>query len=175
MLQSSVETDLEQLYLSHHRWLHHWLARKLGDIHGAADVTHDVFLRLLNAPLSRSIDNPRAFLTTLAQRALCSRWRREALETAYLAALAQQPTSHAPSPEHLALVMETLLEVDRLLDGLPVAVREAFLLSQLDDLRQAEIAQRMGISLATVKRHLSRAAMHCYFSEQAQRFMAVLP
>ena len=175
MLQSSVERDLDQLYRAHHRWLQRWLARKLGDIHGAADVAHDVFLRLLSAPQSRPIDEPRAFLTTLAQRALFSRWRREQLEAAYLATLASQPQAHAPSAEHLALVMETLVEVDQLLAGLSAPIRRAFLLSQLDGLRQAEIATSMGISVATVKRHLSAAAMHCYFSEHAQRFLTLQP
>jgi RNA polymerase sigma-70 factor (ECF subfamily) len=51
-----------------------------------------------------------------------------------------------------------------MLDGLPAVVRKAFLLSQLDGLKQAEIAQELGISLASVKRHLVKAGMHCIFA-----------
>jgi RNA polymerase sigma-70 factor (ECF subfamily) len=44
-------------------------------------------------------------------------------------------------------------------------VRDAFLLSQLDGMGQADIAARLGISLATVKRHIARAMLQCCFAD----------
>ena len=85
---------------------------------------------------SRSAPTPRAFLTTVAQRVLSNHWRREQIERAYLDALALRPEAHAPSPEERAVVLETLLEIDRLLDGLPLAAKRAFLLAQLDGSRR---------------------------------------
>ncbi|TPE71046.1 RNA polymerase subunit sigma, partial [Burkholderia pseudomallei] len=79
----------------------------------------------------------RAFLTTVAQRVLYNHWRRERLERAYLDALAQWPEAVAPSPETRAVLFETLVEVDRMLDGLPAVVRRAFLLAQLDGMTHA--------------------------------------
>ena len=43
-------------------------------------------------------------------------------------------------------------------------VKRVFLLSQLDGLKQADIAKDLGLSLATVKRHLVKASMHCIFA-----------
>ncbi|MBF3542416.1 RNA polymerase subunit sigma, partial [Burkholderia pseudomallei] len=61
-----------------------------------------------------------------------------------------------PSPETRAVLFETLVEVDRMLDGLPAVVRRAFLLAQL--------AAELRVSLATVKRYLVKAGAQCYFA-----------
>ncbi len=75
------------------------------------------------------------------------------------------PEEVAPCEEQKAIILDTLLELDRLLDGLPSLVKRAFLLAQVDGLGQGEIARELGISLATVKRYLTKAAMRCYFAQ----------
>ncbi|MDQ8023669.1 MAG: sigma-70 family RNA polymerase sigma factor [Moraxellaceae bacterium] len=157
--------NLESLYSDHHGWLLGWLRKKLGDVHHAADVAHDTFMRLLSREELLEINEPRAFLTTVAQRVLANHWRRQQLERAYLEALANLPEAHHPSEETRAILLETLYEIDRLLDGLPIAVRRAFLMTQLDGSSHAEVAEALGISVTTVKRHLVRAAQQCYFAD----------
>jgi RNA polymerase sigma-70 factor (ECF subfamily) len=61
-------------------------------------------------------------------------------------------------------VETVVVSAGRLL-GLPVQAKQAFLLAQLEGLGQAEIAAELGISVSTVKRHLAKAAMRCFFSE----------
>ncbi|AVF38644.1 RNA polymerase subunit sigma [Pandoraea apista] len=158
------DTTLRGLYNDHHGWLKGWLHRKTGCSHRAADLAHDTFVRLLERETPRMLASPRAFLTTVAQRVLYNHWRREQIERAYLYALAQQPEALVPSPEERAIVLETLLEIDRCLDGLPSLVKRAFLLAQLDGMTHLEIAAELGISLSTVKRHLVRAGTQCFFT-----------
>jgi RNA polymerase sigma-70 factor (ECF subfamily) len=74
------------------------------------------------------------------------------------------PEDLAPSEEERAILFETLVELDERLDGLPTLVKRAFLLSQVDGLSHGEVAAELGISIATVKRHLNKAAMRCYFA-----------
>lgn len=163
-----ADDTLQGLYNDHHGWLHGWLHRKTGCSHRAADLAHDTFVRLLEREPPRMLASPRAFLSTVAQRVLYNHWRREQIERAYLDALAQQPEAFATSPEVGAIVLETLLEIDRCLDGLPALVKRAFLLAQLDGLTHVEIAAALDISLATVKRHLVRAGTQCFFAMGAQ-------
>ena len=111
------------------------------------------------------IHEPRAYLTTVAQRLVANLWRREKLEQAYLEALAQAPVAMAPSPQEQAILLETLMELDQLLDQLPALVRRAFLLSQLDGLTHAQVAAALGISITTVKRYLVKALQRCYFAD----------
>ena len=149
--------EIATLYADHHGWLQGWLRKKLGSTASAADVAHDTFLRLLDREDAVAAREPRAFLATVAQRVLFNHYRRQKLEAAYLDVLAQLPPRHAPSPEERALLLSTLFELDRMLDGLPPPIKRAFLLRQLDELPQEDIARQLGISLATVKRHLQRA------------------
>ncbi len=155
---------VEVLYNDHHHWLTGWLRRKLGCPDNAADLAQDTFIRVLSAREAPTLIEPRAFLTTVAKRVLFNFYRRQDLERAYLEALAQMPEHVAPSEEDSAIILPTLRELDQLLDGLPKQVKRAFLLAQLDGLTYAQIGAQLGISIATVKRHLTKAAMRCYFA-----------
>lgn len=161
---SATATVIETLYADHHGWLQGWLRRRLGDSFVAADLAHDTFVRILAKEEPPAIREPRALLTTIAQGLVINMHRHRRIERAYLDALAQLPEAQAPSPETRAILLETLVEIDRLLDGLPTPVRQAFLLSQLDGLRQSEIASRLGLSVPTVKRHIARALAQCCFA-----------
>ncbi|MFT3666165.1 sigma-70 family RNA polymerase sigma factor [Piscinibacter sp.] len=160
-----LHRDVESLYAHHHGWLKVWLRRRLGDPFTAADLAHDIFVRLLEREVALALQEPRAFLTIAAQRAVISHWRRQQLERAYLDALARVPEALVPSEEERAILLETLLEIDRLLDGLPPPVKRCFLLTQLDGLNHLEVAQAMEVSVTTVKRYLVKAAAHCYFAD----------
>ena len=159
-------TDTVQtLYLQHHGWLVARLRRKLGCGWDAADLAQNTFVRVLAArdlPLDR-LAEPRAYLTTIAQRLLSNHLRRRQIERAYIDALTLLPEPVTPPPEARLMVLETLVAIDRLLDGLPVVARKAFLLWRLEELTQEEIADQLGLSRTSVRRHLAAAATRCYF------------
>lgn len=161
---SALNHTVEGLYNAHHNWLTGWLRRRLGCPHNAADLAQDTFVKVLLARETPQLVEPRAFLTTIAKRVLCNHYRRQELERAYYQALAELPEAFAPSEEERAIILETLVELDQLLDGLPILVKHTFLLAQIDGLTHNEIAARLSISVATVKRHLTKAAMRCYFA-----------
>ncbi|SDW14016.1 RNA polymerase sigma-70 factor, ECF subfamily [Pseudomonas syringae] len=161
---SAPNHTVEGLYQAHNAWLTNWLRRRLGCPHNAADLAQDTFIKVLSARDTAQIIEPRAFLTTIAKRVLCNHFRRQDLERAYYQALSELPESVAPSEEERAIILETLVELDLLLDGLPAPVKRAFLMSQVDGLSHGQIAAELGISIATVKRHLSKAALRCYFA-----------
>ncbi|MEH6565028.1 MAG: sigma-70 family RNA polymerase sigma factor [Halopseudomonas sp.] len=159
---------MHALYRDHHSWLVRWLLGRLGCSHRAADLAQDTFMRLLAKEELPGLREPRAFLTTVAKRVMSNQRRREQLEKAYLEALTEQPEHYALSPEEQALLMEALVEIDQLLDGLPGVVRRAFLHVQLDGMGHAEVASLLNISISTVKRYLRRAALRCYFGLDTQ-------
>ncbi|KFJ10639.1 RNA polymerase sigma factor, sigma-70 family protein [Delftia acidovorans] len=150
------------LYQNHHPWLESLLRKRLGNRDDAADLAQDTFVRLLRSPLpQQDIREPRRYLATIARGLVADLFRRRTLEQSYLDYLAQLPQSLAPSPEEQAIVQQTLLDVDRMLQGLPPKVREAFVLAQFEELSYPEIAQRLGVSLRTVSNYLTRAMEHC--------------
>lgn len=156
------------LYTDHHGWLQGWLRRKLGHAGDAADLAQDTFVRLLDAPDATpekqggwQLREPRAYLTLIAKRLLANLYRRRSLEQAYLEALAQLAETMAASPEDQAIILETLQQVDAMLDGLKPPVRAAFVLAQLEGLGYAEIATRLRLSERTVKRYMAQAMARC--------------
>lgn len=155
--------SLHTLYSDHHGWLYGWLRRRLDNSCDAADLAHDTFVRVLAKEAPIAMQEPRAFLSTVARGLMSNHYRRKRLEQAYLEELARLPEPQVPSPEVQALLLESLLEIDRRLDGLPAPVRRAFLLSQLDGVSQAEIAAALRVSIPTVKRYIVRAVQQCYF------------
>jgi len=164
-LQSTDSLSLpavEQLYRHHHGWLQGWLHRKLGDSGDAADLAQDTFVRLMAArrpPVLR--EEPRALITHIAKGLLVDHWRRRAVQQAYLDAIAHLPEPQVPSPETGLMIVQTLVAIDAMLQRLPAATREMFLLAQLDGLTLQEISQQTGKPVITVRRHLRKALMAC--------------
>lgn len=151
----------ESLYRDHHSWLRSWLYRRLGCPENAADLTQDTFVKLLLKVEWESLREPRAYLRTVAHGLLVNSLKRKDLERAYLQALAELPEAEYPSPETRAIALQTLFEIDALLDGLSVNVRRAFLLVQLEGLTHADIAERLGVSISSVRQYIAKAIQHC--------------
>ena len=161
-MTSSEAGAMHTFYAEHHGWLSTWLRRRLGCTHSAADLAQDTFVRVLLRPqVLPTLREPRAYLSTLAKGVISEHWRRQALERAYLDALAAMPEPLALSPEERLELLQTLDEIDAMLDGLAHKAREAFVLSQLEGLTYAAIAERLQISERTVKRYMQQGFERC--------------
>ena len=145
---SSENTPLAKMYSAHHGWLQCWLQRKTGCSWQAADLAQDTFLRILTSPSNADqiskLHEPRSFLTTIARRVWVDFVRRDALEKAWLEALKQQPEPVFISPEEQALILETLFQVDEMLEGLGKKVSQAFLLCHLEGLHSKNTRMLLG-------------------------------
>lgn len=149
------------LYGEHHTWLQRWLYRRLGCRDVAADLAQDTFVRVLGKPSLNQVEQPRAFLSTIAHSLFVNLLRRRQLERSYLEALAQLPDALVPSPEERWQVFEALQAIDVMLDGLPGKVRTAFLLSQLEGLTHRQIADRLNVSQSSVRQYIAQALLRC--------------
>lgn len=160
-------TGIERLYTEHHGWLHSWLRRRLGNAFDAADLAHDTYLRILHIGRVPEPHESRQHLAQIARCLVIDLHRRRQIETAYLDAIAQLPPAHAPSEEVRAQALQTLLEIDAMLNSLPAKQRTALLLCKLDGLSYAEIAVRLAVSVSSVKKYIAAALLACYEAQQA--------
>ena len=156
------EKGFSVLYTDHHTWLCGWLRHKLGNDHDAADIAHDTFLRILNKSEAHEVREPRPYLSTIARGLVMDFFRRRRVESAYLDVIANMPEALVPSLETRAIMMETLIQIDMMLDGMKPLVRQAFLMSQLEGMTYDQIAARLNISKRTVSNHMAVALEHCY-------------
>lgn len=159
--------SLHELYRDHHGWLRGWLRQRLNNSADAADLAQDTFVRVLLARTAGTLQEPRHYLATVARGLVIDLYRRRSLEQAYLEALALRPEVYAPSAETRALILDSLLAIDRLLDGLGARTRAIFLAVQLDGLSYEKAAERVGVSVSTVRKHLARGLMHCLLLDEA--------
>lgn len=159
---------VDALYSDHHEWLRNWLRRRLGNAIDAADLAHDTFVKVLVRPQAAlQANEPRAWLTTIAHGLVVDHVRRQSLERAYQQAVATLPEPHAPSPEGRLLLIEALVRVDAMLDGLNPKARSAFLLSRLKGLPYTRIAEQLGVTLSSVEKYMATAIRHCLALQSA--------
>ncbi|MFL9923089.1 sigma-70 family RNA polymerase sigma factor [Herbaspirillum lusitanum] len=159
---TSTQQDFHALYSDHHGWLVKWLRWRLGNAADAADLAQDAFVRLIVKSEPASFATPvqaRAYLRAMAQGMCSDLWRRREIEQAWLDALAVQPQAHMPSPEHCAIVVETLMEISAVMDRLPGKVCKAFVMAQIQGLPTSEIATALEVSVRMVQKYLAQAML----------------
>jgi len=161
MSPSSHTAAVQNIYEQHHSWLHGWLKGKLHNACDAADVAHDTFVRILGGRHAAQIVEPRDYLATIARGLVIDRYRRHGIEQAYKQTLAERPETTAISEEDKAIIIETLVAVDKALSGLGERARRIFLLSQIEGLTYQQISSQLQVSLTTVKKHMIRALTEC--------------
>jgi RNA polymerase sigma-70 factor (ECF subfamily) len=136
------------------------LERALGPNGEAEDLTQDVFLvTFAKLPALRESEALRSFIYSVALRTL--KWelrRRRVRRILRLSENGQLPETPVRGTEGDA--RQVLARFYALLEQLGVDDRAAFVLRYMEGLKLEEIAERMGVSLATVKRRVARASRH---------------
>lgn len=161
MPANDLRSAVNHLYCEHHSWLNGWLRKRLGNAFDAADLTQDTFVRVIKARSALDIREPRPYLSRIAKGLLIDLFRRRSLEQAYLENLAALPQAQHSSLEEQAIMLQALVEIDRLLQGLGPKVRQVFMLSQFDRLTYPQIAEQLNISVRSVNNYMAKAMEHC--------------
>lgn len=151
------------LYLEHYGELSRFLTRHVGCRELAADLLHELFLRLLARDEPINIRHQRGYLfrsaRNLATEAAGSpRWRDS---EGILNPSDREECQDERSPERLMSDKQTLAHLLNVVLRLPPRCRDAFILNKFDGLTYAEVAERMGISVGQVEKHLVRALAVC--------------
>lgn len=128
-----------------------------GNVAWAQDVTHDVFIRLMEHQDSLDKTNSLAgWLLTVAYRICVNRLRHERTLWGHIATLLQQNTpAEAPASDTDPEALGPRLQ--RALDTLPPKQRAVVVMRYLDGLSQTAIAKALGYSEGYVSKLLARA------------------
>ena len=164
MSQSDVVTPLEPqaLFAEYYQRLYRYALSLLHDPAEADDAAQETFVRA-----ARQLESLRdgqaltAWLYRIATHVCLDRLRQQArdktLEVADEADDFEQVETDAPSLEQIIERSDMSACVQRYLDGLSDSYRAVILLHDLDGLTGPQIAEFLGVSLATVKIRLHRA------------------
>jgi RNA polymerase sigma-70 factor (ECF subfamily) len=157
----------------HSQMVFRFLRRALGPTSDVDDLTQEVFVGLFsNVRALRDRGALRSFIFSIAVRTL--RWelrRRKTRRLFQLSGFEQLPDHPAPAVD--AESRQALRRFYGILDGLGAQERAAFALRHMEGLKLEEVADALGISLATAKRRLQRAGN--YVSRMVERDPALAP
>jgi RNA polymerase sigma-70 factor (ECF subfamily) len=138
---------LKELYHRYEGRLYGLGLRLLGEEGLAEELVQETFLRVWRVADRYDAEKgaPGTFIFTIARRLAIDLWRRPSSR-----AFAEPPAEEPASGDAVDHVV-TQLTVRDALDSLSPSHREVLELSYGRDLRQADIAERLGIPLGTVK------------------------
>lgn len=168
---------LEALYGRYHRQLYAYLLAMLRSPHAAEDVTQDIFVKLHGQIGSYRFQSPfHHWLFRLARNQAIDHLRREKVRSTTSldeepidgTALRERVASKGPDAAAQALSAERALQVREAVAELPPSFREVVVLREWEDLAYEEIAERLGLSVGTVKSRLFRARTLLEKALQAQ-------
>lgn len=139
------------------------LRRRAARQSDVADLVQEVYLRLLRHPDPAAIENPEAYLFTVArnlawEHAVASRGRGQEI-----------PADEAESEPGLTLIPRFEDDLDEntrnarlrdLIAELPPKCRDAVVLHYHDGLSYAEAGDRLGVSPNTIKKYIVRSLAH---------------
>lgn len=131
----------------------------------AADLTQETYIRLRQCDEERLQNNARALAFHIAMNLAVDFQRKAEVRGRYMVDdendIYTDNAAGPFQPENILIAQQRLDKLQDALYELPVDCRTAFFLHGVDGLTYSEIANRMGISVSMVGKHLARAMAHC--------------
>jgi RNA polymerase sigma-70 factor (ECF subfamily) len=142
-----------------------YLQRRGQSVDDAEDLIQEAFARFHRAGHRAQDADARPLLFAISKNLLKDQWKAANRERARLAsqdlddvaAAWETAPSDAPAADRHAIAREELASVAQTIRDLPPRCRDAFLLHRFEDLSYRQIAQRLGVSVSMVEKHLAEA------------------
>jgi len=135
--------------------------RRIRNFSEAEDLTQEVLLRVAQKSETLDTGRPDAYVFQIAANLLRDRARRTNVRDAYLsgAAIIEEARGEERDPDRVLQGKQSLATVTAALHEMPERTRTIFILFRLENLKQHEIADRLGVSVRTVEQHVVRASL----------------
>lgn len=128
------------------------------------DLVQDVFLRLASRPNLESSAHLEAYIFKSASNLLHDRHRRQITKAAAMHEVYDEDIHGsalaAPGPDRLLQGAQSMQQFLAALHELPERTRTVFVLYHLEELPHRQIAQRLGIAVSTIEKHMARASAY---------------
>jgi RNA polymerase sigma-70 factor (ECF subfamily) len=149
-------SDVEALYRTNADRLVRHFASATSDRETARDLVHEAFARLAALPFARRmiVSRPDAYLYRMCLNLLRDGHRSQRTQTR----VAEPSLTQVRQNPHLELEnRDTLRRLEAAMLRLNPRTREIFLAKRLDGMTYAEIAERTGLSVKGVEKHMCKA------------------
>ena len=158
--------DERALWLSRHVLLHEpalrtWLARRPVAGLEIDDIIQETYFKLSSVPDVNAIDNVRGYLFRTAHSLIVSHVRRAQIVSISTFANMEdfQVLDDDGTPEERLVARDELRRLGEVVADMPPRAREVFVLRRIEGLSQRGVAERLGVSVSTVEKHLAKAML----------------
>ncbi len=142
-----------------------FLQRRGRSLEDAEDIVQETFARFHRAGHEIGHVDARPLLFVIAKNLLKDHWKQAKREQARILWLGADDTTAAwesapsedPAADRRSIARQDLAQIAEAIRDLPPRCREAFLLHRFDDLSYRQIADRLGVSVSMVEKHLAEA------------------
>lgn len=167
-LHTPVATFQAMLPSEHARLLRYFNRRVGRD--AAPDMVQEVFVRMFGTGTLERIENPPAYLTRIARNLLIDRARRKKRDCTIFFPLDENRDAASRAEQTWRIEAADLLRLYRqTVRAMPPKTRRVFVLHRLRRMTYKQIAEHIGISIATVEYHMMRALVLCRAAIAEQR------
>lgn len=150
------EAAFRHIFNIYKRKVYTYILRITGSTDIAEDTLQEIFFKIWrDRARLPGIENFNAYLHRMAQNHAYSGFRTMIKEELALSALKNSDLPAPVHPEQLLLSKETRCRIQDAVNRLPPQQKAVFILSKEMGLKQEAIAQQLGISVLTVKKHLT--------------------
>lgn len=139
-----------------------YLLRYRGCAQDVDDLAQEVYMELLRVPEPAAVRQPQAYLYRIASHVVYRFKRRRQRDDGFVtfdSETVESLSEHAPveAAEESGRQLDAVRELERLLSALPPLYQAILLMRKRDGSSYAQIAEKLGISVHTVKKYLHRA------------------
>ncbi|SKB74485.1 RNA polymerase sigma-70 factor, ECF subfamily [Parapedobacter luteus] len=132
--------------------------QRLKSVEAAEEVVQEVFVNLyIRRKTIRLESSLAAYLKTALKYKVFNLYRAEQIHHKYMSSVVSQVVTDYQSPYENLQNKELSERIETATMLMPDKCREVFYLSRYEYLTQQDIASRLGITLSTVKKHLTKA------------------
>ncbi|MCD0487403.1 RNA polymerase sigma-70 factor [Pedobacter sp. MC2016-14] len=148
------EMTIDELFNCHQANLQYFACKYLNDADSAKDIVQETFIIYWTHKdkLHLKPESVKPFFYSSVRNACLNKLRRIRLESFFLSIQDNNP-SEEPICLNSIMRSEVISELHSALLTLPKNYQEIFRMSYLEELKNAEIAQQMGLSINTIKTH----------------------
>jgi RNA polymerase sigma-70 factor (ECF subfamily) len=145
-----MHCDVPALWLEHKDGLLHFIRKRVADPQTADDISQEVLMKVYKFCMAKSgVGNVRAWLFQIAQNTITDHFRKQQKMSANLPELAIESEDK--------IFAEASEYIRPMLSFLPENYAVPLLLSDIEGIKQADIAVQLGLTLAATKSRIQRA------------------
>jgi RNA polymerase sigma-70 factor, ECF subfamily len=144
--------DVPSLWIEHKKELRNFIFKRVKDDDLTNDILQEVLVKVYNFCISKSgVKNIRSWLFQIAQNAIIDYYRKQSKF------LQQEADFDLTDEDENMAFKDALNYILPMIDFLPEKYAEPLKLADIDGLKQAVIAQKIGLNLSATKSRIQRA------------------